>query len=137
MDDSGGLAAPTARPLAADHGPSPLFVVSAFAAVAMPLVVLVGASVFLPLLRFIAAAYLVAAIALLVVGHPRVRQRFRGEREHSSLAVDEDQVRYTDWQGNQVVCARSAISTVILLLITSRKRTRNLIVFETNRMPPC
>jgi hypothetical protein len=109
---------------------------SAFAAMALPLLALVFASVFVPLLRFIAAAWLVAVVALLVVGLPRVRGRLRGEREHANLAVDDDQLRYTDWRGNQAVCPRSAISTVILLLITSNKRTSNLIVFRDKQDAP-
>ena len=136
MDSSGGMAAPPPRPLVADHGPSPHLVMSAFAAMALPLLALVVAGVFVPLVRFIAGAWLVAVVALLVVGLPRVLGRIRGEREHARLAVDGDQMRYTDWQGNQVASSRAAISTVILLMITSQKRTSNLIVFRDKQNAP-
>jgi len=135
MDSSGRLGAPPPHP-SADDDALPRLMVPAFAAITLPPLVLAVASVFIPVLRVIAAAWFVATFTLLVVGISRVRARFRGEWERSSLAVDDDQVRYTDWRGTEVVCPRSAVSTVTLLLITSKKRTSNLIVLRDTQDAP-
>jgi hypothetical protein len=107
--------------------------------VAAPLAVLIVMSVvavLIPPLRTMAGAWVVGVVGLLAFGLPRVRKIFRGERERSSLILDGCQLRYLDSRGTQLACPRAAIRSATLLVINSKKRTSNLIVFRDDQGVP-
>jgi hypothetical protein len=118
-------------------GPSTRFVIVASAAARLPvLLVVVVVSIFVPPLRVVAVAWLLVVAALVAFGLRRLRKVSRGQRERASLILDGSQVRYTDWQGKQIICSRAAVRSATLLLITFKKRTSSLIVFEDDQGAP-
>jgi hypothetical protein len=135
VDTSGGLSASQQGPVHEIRteaiGNSSRVVLIAYAAVELTVLLVVSVvSIFAPPLRIVAAAWLVIVIALLAFGLPRLRKLSRGRREHASLVLDGLHVRYTDWEGKQASCPRGAVQSAVLLLITVRNNTRDLIVFQ-------